>query len=210
MSSRSLPEPPGAGLGDPLPPPPVPAIQTPLGPAYATFWRRFAARFLDGLLVGIPTIVVLVSMLSDLDPDTGITVAQRDRLFSVGLVTLAISAVYEISLVALRGQTVGKMALGINKMALGIKVVPAEGSGSVGWGRSAIRWLVPNAVGRLPGVGLIAAARGLAVDAVGSHAAGTARQGRPHRGDQAPLSPQRIRRVRPGPSRPGRGPPSAG
>jgi uncharacterized RDD family membrane protein YckC len=146
MSWQPLPEPPGAGLGDPLPPPPVPAIQTPLGPAYATFWRRFAARFLDGLLVGIPTIVVLVSMLSDLDPDTGITVAQRDRLFSVGLVTQAISAVYEISLVALRGQTVGKMALGI-------KVVPVEGSGSVGWGRSAIRWLVPNAVGRLPGVG---------------------------------------------------------
>jgi uncharacterized RDD family membrane protein YckC len=141
-----LPEPPGAGRGDPLPSPPVPAIQTQMGPAYATFWRRFFARFLDGLLVGIPTFVVLVSILSDLDPEVGITVAQRDRLFSVGLVTQAISAVYEISLVALRGQTVGKMALGI-------KVVPVEGSGSVGWGRSAIRWLVPNAVGRLPGVG---------------------------------------------------------
>lgn len=145
--SSPLPEPPGAGSGGPgLPPPPPPAVEIARGPIYATFWQRFGARFLDGLLVAIPTIVVLTSMLSDIDAQAGLTSPLRDRLYSAGLVTLAISAVYEISMIALRGQTLGKMALGI-------KVVPVEGPGPVGWGWSSIRWLIPNAASRLPGLG---------------------------------------------------------
>lgn len=118
------------------------------GPTYATFWQRFGARLLDELLVGIPLIMVLVSILSQAGADAGagFTAEDGDRLYSAGLVTLAISALYEISLIALRGQTLGKMALGI-------KVVPAEGAGSVGWGWSSLRWLIPNAAARLPGLG---------------------------------------------------------
>ncbi|MEO8292057.1 MAG: RDD family protein, partial [Actinomycetota bacterium] len=95
-------------------------------------------------------IVVLMSIVSQAGADggAGFTTEDGDRLYSAGLVTLAISALYEISLTALRGQTLGKMALGI-------KVVPAEGAGSVGWGWSAIRWLTPNAAARLPGVGAL-------------------------------------------------------
>lgn len=141
-----LPQPPGAAPGDPgLPPPPssLPLLQ---GPTYATFWRRVGARFLDELIVGIPLIVVLVSIVSQADAGTGLSPEDADRLYTAGLLTLAISAVYEISLTALRGQTLGKMALGI-------KVVPAEGAGSVGWGWSSLRWLIPNAAARLPGLG---------------------------------------------------------
>ena len=145
-----LPEPPGAGPGDPGLPPPPSSLTLLQGPTYATFWRRVGARFLDELIVGIPLIVVLVSIVSQAGADggagTGLSPEDADRLYTAGLLTLAISALYEISLTALRGQTLGKMALGI-------KVVPAEGAGSVGWGWSSLRWLIPNAAARLPGLG---------------------------------------------------------
>jgi uncharacterized RDD family membrane protein YckC len=133
-----LPEPPSGSL--PPPPPDVPSVGLPV---YATFWQRVGARLLDGLLLSIPLILVVIGTWSDIDTRAGLTQQQRDSLFRAGLVVTVLSGVYEITLTALRGQTLGKMALGI-------KVLRAEDRGPVGWGRAAVRWIVPTVVGRIP------------------------------------------------------------
>lgn len=138
MDVPPLPKPPSAPL--PPPPPGIPSVGLPV---YATFWQRVGARLIDGLLVSIPLIAVLIGTLSDIDAQVGLTQQQRDSLFRAGLVVTVLSGVYEITLTAMRGQTIGKMALGI-------KVLRAEDGGRVGWGGAAIRWFVPAAVGRIP------------------------------------------------------------
>jgi uncharacterized RDD family membrane protein YckC len=137
----ALPPPPG----DPsLPPPPGPAwgAAAPVV-AYAGFWQRFAARLIDGLILIIPFVPALVSVISEVDATIGLTAAQRDRTRGIWLGALALSAVYEISMIAWRGQTLGKMALGI-------KVVPADARRSVGLGWSAARWVIPALAGIVP------------------------------------------------------------
>lgn len=140
----ALPPPPGAGPDGGLPPPPLPIV-APTAPTLATLWQRLGARLLDGLIVGTPLIVVLFSTLQDVDPQFGLSASQEDRITRAVLITSAIGAVYEIVLVALRGQTLGKMIVGI-------RVVRMDTGGSVGWGRSTLRWFVPAATARLPGV----------------------------------------------------------
>jgi uncharacterized RDD family membrane protein YckC len=51
-----------------------------------------------------------------------------------------ISLVYEVSLIATRGQTLGKMAMGI-------KVVAREDGRNPGWGKAGLRWLLPTVAG---------------------------------------------------------------
>jgi uncharacterized RDD family membrane protein YckC len=141
----ALPPPPGGTWGEPALPPPPGMIVPPSVVAYAGFWQRVWARLIDSLLVALPLIPVFVSVFSDVDPEVGITDAQLDRVMAVSWIVLALDAVYEISMIAWRGQTLGKMALGI-------KVVPVVG-GKVGVGWATIRWAVPAAASRLPGVG---------------------------------------------------------
>ena len=57
-------------------------------------------------------------------------------------------AAYEISMISLRGQTLGKIALNI-------KVVGAADGELPGWGKAVGRWAVPNLVGIVPLIGTI-------------------------------------------------------
>jgi uncharacterized RDD family membrane protein YckC len=86
----------------------------------AGFWRRFAALFLDGIIVGIPT-AILESAIS--------------RAAGSGL-GLVIGAAYATLMIgSARGQTVGQMALGI-------RVIDLNTGGPIGYGRAFVRWLV--------------------------------------------------------------------
>jgi uncharacterized RDD family membrane protein YckC len=89
--------------------------------ARAGFWRRFAAMVIDGILIGAVT-----AMIEATDASTAVAV-------------IAATAVVWIYWVALeggpRGQTLGKMALGI-------RVVDRDTSGPIGYGRAFLRRIV--------------------------------------------------------------------
>ncbi|HEX5172990.1 MAG TPA: RDD family protein [Gaiellaceae bacterium] len=90
------------------------------GGARAGFWRRFAAAFIDGLVVGIAS-GILKAILGN-GPGTGL-----------GIV---ISAVYFTAFIgAERGQTLGQMTLGIRVLGL-------DNGASIGYARALVRWLV--------------------------------------------------------------------
>jgi len=101
--------------------PPEPSITAggPSGPR-AGFWRRFAASFIDGLLVGIVVSILLAVI--------GGGIAVRELIQIVLL--LAYFTYFEGS----TGQTLGKRALGI-------RVIDFSGGGVIGYQRAAIRYL---------------------------------------------------------------------
>jgi uncharacterized RDD family membrane protein YckC len=103
--------------------PPPYAGSGPSGPR-AGFWARFAALFIDGLIVAIiPAIFLIVGAARD-----------SDGLLAVGyLLYLALYAAYEIYFNGGRtGQTIGKRALGI-------RVVDFNTGGPIGYGRGTLR-----------------------------------------------------------------------
>ena len=88
---------------------------------YAGFWTRFAAVFLDGLLLGAVNMGIgfiggLAFAASARTPSAGFFVLQIVLMF----INLAIGATYETVLIAKYGATLGKMACKI-------KVVTADG-----------------------------------------------------------------------------------
>lgn len=94
------------------------SVGTGVTAARAGFWRRFAAFFIDGIILGIiQTILALVF---------------PDNLASA--LSLAVSLGYFTYLEGSAGQTLGKRALGI-------RVVDQKGGGSIGYGRAAVRWI---------------------------------------------------------------------
>ena len=94
----------------------------PSGPR-AGFWRRFAAWFVDGLVLAIPA---------------GILYAIDPTLSNIG--STIISALYFTLMDGgPRGQTLGKMALGI-------RVYDFREGGAIGYGRGFIRWLVASTI----------------------------------------------------------------
>lgn len=105
------------------PPPPEGSLQEgPSGPR-ASFWRRFWAVIIDGLVLAIPYAVVLLVLFED---------------SSAGgqAVTTLIGWVYGTLMEgSARGQTVGKMVLGI-------RVYDFNQGGSIGYGRALIRQVV--------------------------------------------------------------------
>jgi len=99
--------------------------------------RRFAAIWVDGLIMGIPAaIVVFAVIMPAMLASRGTSPPVMPPWFNLsGLVIAPIYIVYEALMLKARGQTLGKMALGI-------KVIQPDGSDiSAGqaWGRSVVR-----------------------------------------------------------------------
>jgi uncharacterized RDD family membrane protein YckC len=84
----------------------------------AGFWRRFAATFIDGIILLVIDVVLRLILKG-----------------AGGSVSLLASVIYFTLFVgASRGQTPGMSALGI-------RVISFDGSGSIGYGRALVRWL---------------------------------------------------------------------
>ena len=145
----------GQGFGAAQPP------GVPAGVTIAGMGSRLGARVLDGILILIVYLIlsaVFVSSLTRSDltystdangnlvssggPSSGFVV-----LFFVAiLLVVVITFAYEVVMIALKGATLGKMALGV-------KVV-READGQVpGWGPAALRWIIPIAPSIIPFVG---------------------------------------------------------
>jgi uncharacterized RDD family membrane protein YckC len=84
----------------------------------AGFWRRFAAAFIDGIILFVIDLVLRVAFKG-----------------AGSFLSIFVSLAYFTLFVgASRGQTPGMSALGI-------RVISFDGSGSIGYGRAAIRWV---------------------------------------------------------------------
>ena len=106
--------------------PPGPYHSGPSGPR-AGFWRRFGAWVIDVLILVIPSAVLYA-----IDP----------TLANIG--GLIIGAIYFTLMDGgPRGQSVGKMALGI-------RVYDFREGGPIGYGRGFIRWLVKDTLSAIP------------------------------------------------------------
>ena len=86
--------------------------------ARAGFWRRFAAAFIDGILLGVVSTILRLILGN----------------FGAGL-TLLVGIAYYTYFHGSTGQTPGDAALSI-------RVVDRDGGGSIGYGRAFVRWLV--------------------------------------------------------------------
>ena len=84
----------------------------------AGFWRRFAALFIDGIILSVIDLILRVA-LKGVGADLSVVA-------SIVYSTLFIGSA--------KGQTPGMSALGI-------RVISFDGSGSIGYGRAFIRWL---------------------------------------------------------------------
>jgi uncharacterized RDD family membrane protein YckC len=110
--------------------------------------QRLLARILDSVIIGVAFFIlffVIIAAAGGLEQaDEGL-----GGLSAVGfIVPFAGLVLYEVGLTATRGQTVGKMALGI-------RVVDEATGQPPGWGPSFVRWVVPLVMGFVPFLTLV-------------------------------------------------------
>jgi len=135
----------------------VKAIATPDGQALAGLGYRLGARLLDGLFIGIITVLAgwqlfeRLFRLSLANADAGagdlaasVALAQSPEMLAIsaGLTTifLAVSAVYTILPLKFYGATPGKLICGI-------RVRHWEKPGLPSWGQAILRWVTSDAIG---------------------------------------------------------------
>src|SRR6476660_2350749 len=118
------------------------AAASPLSWHYGGFWIRFGARFIDGLVLWVPLLIIAAVLIPNLlraqgDPSKP---AAAFAAFSVSffLVYFLLLACYEVLFLKYRGATLGKMACGL-------KVVLADCS-SLRWGATIGRFVMWNVV----------------------------------------------------------------
>lgn len=100
------------------------AAPVPAAPAYAGFWIRVLATYLDSFLLGFPVLGLLYLGRFALHPQP---------LYLVPLYLYP--AAYKIGFWRWKGATPGKLALGL-------RVVEAETGAPLGWGRAAARYFL--------------------------------------------------------------------
>lgn len=115
--------------------------------------KRLGARLIDMILLIVAASIIGAmgigggAMLGATGTDAGIGAA-IGAFFGAMLTMLVIAVFYEVTLTAVRGQTVGKMAVGI-------RVARADNGTVPGWGKSIIRWALPNLMCLIPMLGWV-------------------------------------------------------
>lgn len=112
------------------------------GQSLGRAWPRFFARLIDGIIVGIPTVLILLSQIDFEDVDSFTT--ETGIIWTV--LVLAISAIYEIGFIAGVGATPGKMMMGLRVVQENNNQMPPSVT------NAALRW-VPALAGYIPAVG---------------------------------------------------------
>jgi uncharacterized RDD family membrane protein YckC len=114
-----------------------------LGWHYGGFWMRFGARMIDGIVLGVPLLILAALLIPNLVRTQGAASNPAVAAFAAFSVTFFLAyflvlICYEVLFLRYRGATPGKMACGL-------KVVRSDGS-SLGWGASIGRFLMWNVV----------------------------------------------------------------
>lgn len=117
---------------------------SPLGWHYGGFWMRFGARMIDGIVLGVPLLILAALLVPNLIRTQG-TVSTNPAVAGIAafgavffLCYFVVLTCYEVLFLRYRGATPGKMACGL-------KVVRSDGS-SLGWGASIGRFVMWNVV----------------------------------------------------------------
>ena len=108
--------------------------------------RRLVARIIDVvILVVVLLIAIGVGIAGALvgDDESGLAAL---AVFGGLVMWFVLALLYEVTLIALRGQTLGKMAMGI-------MVARAEDGGVPGWSKAIGRWILPGLLNLIPFVG---------------------------------------------------------
>jgi uncharacterized RDD family membrane protein YckC len=115
------------------PPPPAGSYSSgPSGPR-AGFWRRFGGWIIDAIIIGIVDVILLVAFGTAVE-------------YAVGtILALAYGTYFEGSA---RGQTIGKMAVGV-------RVYDFQQGGSIGYSRALVRQLVKIVSGLAIAIGYL-------------------------------------------------------
>ena len=96
----------------------VPAVMTG-GRQYGGFWLRLLARFIDGLVLMIPSVTVMILVVgtsfftSIMGGDFSVLTGGTPMFIVAGLINACMYAAYEAFLTSTYGGTLGKMALGL-------------------------------------------------------------------------------------------------
>jgi len=112
-----------AGVAVPFPPAAAPFARV----RYAGFWIRFLARLIDGAILGIAGLILRLPLMIMLGIGMGrgypfgLTSAMGAAMGASLVVNLLLGMAYEVYFVSTRGATPGKMALGL-------KIIRADGS----------------------------------------------------------------------------------
>jgi uncharacterized RDD family membrane protein YckC len=125
--------------------PAVAAAAQQAGSKYAEWWQRAVALLIDSVIIGIPAaIVIALAGLSTIGDITTTDAFGNDRLNTAAFRHLLLGALIAFGIGILyrtimegsaRGQTIGKMAMGI-------AVRDLDDGGSIGYARAFGRWLV--------------------------------------------------------------------
>ena len=132
-------------------------------PNVASMGRRFGARVIDGLIIGVVYIVLTfagiagaANSVKNCDPNaadynTCINNASASFVTKFGAVfgiIIVASLLYEVLMIGLLGATLGKMAVGL-------RVVKADTGQKPGVGSAFIRWVIPQVGSLLCGIGAL-------------------------------------------------------
>jgi uncharacterized RDD family membrane protein YckC len=120
---------------------------------YAGFWIRFVAKFIDGLILAVPLVILMFTFFfSNFRPGQRATVpwASIGLQLGIQLCYYALAGVYNIFFIGKFGATPGKMAVNI-------QVVTPEG-GKISYGRATGRFFAEILSGLICNIGYIIAA----------------------------------------------------
>ena len=165
MSDMPPPPPDDSGWSsEPPPPPRDPSTHSPLAvTGWATMGTgeraelaspgaRLGARLIDWIIMAIAFVILLVvgigSAIGAGSTEGEEAALSLGVLLLVPLLIAAIGVAYEVTMIALKGQTLGKMATSI-------KVVRADNGLLPGWGKSIGRWIIPIVLLFVPFIGWI-------------------------------------------------------
>ena len=130
------------------PPAPMQQYQVPPQPqtSYAGFWIRFIARFVDGLILGIPlTIILFIFIAISGVAFTATSSDQNAQNATAGVASGAFLLFYVIALVAIAGYQIyfwGTSGQTIAMRMFHLRVVDANTGAPIGIGRAVVRWLM--------------------------------------------------------------------
>ena len=130
------------------PPAPMQQYQVPPQPqtSYAGFWIRFIARFVDGLILGIPlTIILFVFIAISGAALTATSSDQNAQNTTAGVASGIFLLFYVIALVGIAGYQIyfwGTSGQTIAMRMFHLRVVDANTGAPIGIGRAVVRWLM--------------------------------------------------------------------
>ncbi len=109
---------------------------------------RLLARILDSVVLIVAVIIISVVFSIQLLPSdiTNDSTANQADAFLLTIFLLIAGLAYEVSLTAVRGQTLGKQIMSV-------KVVSITDGSVPGWGKSTGRWVIPAGLPLIPLIG---------------------------------------------------------